>query len=85
MRDVRVDTVDALGRQAFRETAYQTRAKQRLTFVVWNTRARNWVLPSATATTGTVTSTTPANPTTVPHDTVVQVARSITAKLPAGQ
>jgi hypothetical protein len=83
MRDVRVDTVSGLGRQAFRETAYQTQAKQRITFVVWNAGSRNWVLTSATASTGsTVTSTTP---TTASDDTVVQVARSITAKLPAGQ
>ncbi|MEV8539514.1 hypothetical protein [Streptomyces sp. NPDC051572] len=46
--------------------------------VVWNTGAQSWGLTFAT-TTGTSTE-----PTTVPHDTVVQVARSITAKLPTG-
>lgn len=79
MRDVQVDTVNALGHQAFRETAYQTQAKQQLTFVVWNTGTRNWVLTLATD------SPSEPTPTTVPHDTVVQVARSITGKLPAGQ
>jgi len=79
MRNVRVDTVNGLGRQAFRETAYQTQSKQHLTFVVWNAGSRNWVLTFAT---GTSTSTPP---TTASNDTVVQAARSITAKLPAGQ
>ena len=79
MRNVRVDTVNGLGRQAFRETAYQTQSKQQLTFVVWNAGTRNWVLTFAT---GTSTSTPP---TTASNDTVVQAARSITAKLPAGQ
>ncbi|MFI6548620.1 hypothetical protein ACIBO9_35790 [Streptomyces prunicolor] len=78
MRDVQVDTVDALGRQAFRETASQTQVRQRITFVVWNTGTRSWVLTFAT-TKGTSTA-----PTTVSDDTVVQVARSITAKLPTG-
>ncbi|WP_405971664.1 hypothetical protein OG496_18730 [Streptomyces sp. NBC_00988] len=53
--------------------------RQRISFVVWNTGARSWVLTFAT-TTGTSTE-----PTTVPHDTVVQVARSITARLPASR
>ncbi|WP_033284242.1 hypothetical protein [Streptomyces sp. NRRL F-525] len=79
MRDVRVDTVDAVGRQAFRETAYQTQAKQQLTFVVWNTGSRNWVVTLATDAPSETT------PTTAPHDTVVQVARSITGKLPTGR
>ena len=79
MRDVRVDTVDALGRQAFRETAYQTQAKQQLTFVVWNAGTRNWVLTLATV------APSEATPTTAPNDTVVQVARSITGKLPTGR
>ncbi|MET7567973.1 hypothetical protein ABZT04_05640 [Streptomyces sp. NPDC005492] len=72
MRDVGVDPVDDLGRHAFRETAYQIQARQHLTFVVWTTGARTWVL-----TLGTATST-------ASHDKVVQVARSITAKLPTG-
>ncbi|MEV0468926.1 hypothetical protein [Streptomyces prunicolor] len=76
MRDVQVDTVGDLGRRAFRETASQTQVRQRITFVVWNTGARSWVLTFAT-TEGTSTA-----PTTVSHDTVVQVAHSITAKLP---
>lgn len=80
MSDVRVDTVSGLGRQAFRETAYQTQAKQRLTFVVWNTGTRDWVLTLATVT------PTPTSPTTAPDtDTVVRAARSITAKLPTGR
>ena len=79
MRDVQVDTVDGLGRQAFRETAYQTQAKQQLTFVVWNAGSRNWVLTLATDAPSETT------PTTAPNDTVVQVARSITGKLPTGQ
>ncbi|WP_405839332.1 hypothetical protein [Streptomyces sp. NBC_01518] len=79
MRDVQVDTVDALSRQAFRETAYQTQAKQQLTFIVWNTGTRNWVLTLATD------SPSETTPTTAPNDTVVQVARSITGKLPTGR
>ena len=79
MRDVRVDTVTALGRQAFRETAYQTQAKQQLTFVVWNAGSRTWVLTYATAT------STPSAPATVSDDKVVEAARSITAKLPTGK
>ena len=79
MRDVQVDTVNTLGHQAFRETAYQTQAKQQLTFVVWNTGTRNWVLTLATD------SPSETTPTTAPNDTVVQVARSITGKLPTGQ
>ncbi|WP_416959899.1 hypothetical protein [Streptomyces sp. Agncl-13] len=79
MRNVRVDTVNALGRQAFRETAYQTQSKQQLTFVVWNAGTRNWVLTFATGT------TTPTTATTASNDTVVQAARSITTKLPTGQ
>ena len=79
MRDVRVDPVSDLGRHAFRETAYQVQAGQNITFVVWNSGARTWVLTFATT---ADTSTTPA---TVPDDKVVRTARSITAKLPAGQ
>ncbi|MEV6478805.1 hypothetical protein [Streptomyces sp. NPDC051576] len=73
MREVRVDPVGDLGRHAFRETAYQIQARQHLTFVVWTTGARTWVL-----TLGTAASTEP-------HDEVAQVARSITAKLPTGR
>ncbi|MFI5884276.1 hypothetical protein [Streptomyces sp. NPDC051554] len=79
MRDVRVDTVGDLGRRAFRKTASQTQVRQRITFVVWNTSARSWVLTFAT------TTDTSTAPTTVPHDTVVRVARSITARLPASR
>jgi hypothetical protein len=79
MRDVRVDPVSDLGRRAFRETTHQVQARQHITFVVWNPGARTWVLTFATT---ADTSTTPA---TVSDDKVVQVARSITAKLPAGQ
>ncbi|WP_406127458.1 hypothetical protein [Streptomyces sp. NBC_00989] len=79
MRDVRVDTVDALGRRAFRETAYQTQAKQQLTFVVWNAGSRNWVLTYAT------TASTSAAPATVSDDKVAGAARSITTKLPTGK
>jgi len=73
MRDVRVDAVSGLGRQAFRETAYQTQAGQHITFVVWDAGTGTWVLTFATT----------ADP--VSDDKVVQVARSLTAKLPAGQ
>ncbi|MER5429441.1 hypothetical protein [Streptomyces sp. NPDC002588] len=73
MRDVRVETVSDLGRQAFRETSYQIQAGQHITFVVWDSGAGTWVLTFATTADG------------VPSDKVVQVARSITAKLPAGQ
>ncbi|MFG2781540.1 hypothetical protein ACGFY7_27295 [Streptomyces prunicolor] len=79
MRDVQVDAVDALGRQAFRETAYQTQSKQQLTFVVWNAGSRNWVMTYATA------ASTSAAPATVSDDKVVEAARSITAKLPTGK
>ncbi|WP_030595647.1 hypothetical protein [Streptomyces fulvoviolaceus] len=79
MRDVRVDPVSDLGRQAFRETSYQIQARQHITFVVWNSGTRTWVLTFAT------TADTSATPATVSDDKVVQVARSITAKLPAGQ
>lgn len=79
MRDVQVDTVSGLGRQAFRETAYQTQSKQRLTFVVWNAGSRNWVMTYATA------ASTSAAPATVSDDKVVGAARSITAKLPTGK
>lgn len=79
MRDVRVDPVSDLGRQAFRETSYQIQAQQHITFVVWNSGTRTWVLTFAT------TADTSATPATVSDDKVIQVARSITAKLPAGQ
>ncbi|WP_405993752.1 hypothetical protein [Streptomyces sp. NBC_00986] len=79
MRDVQVDTVSGLGRRAFRETAYQTQAKQQLTFVVWNAGSRNWVMTYATA------ASTSAAPATVSDDKVVGAARSITAKLPTGK
>ncbi|MGW6905733.1 hypothetical protein [Streptomyces sp. NPDC054940] len=79
MRDVRVDTVSGLGDQAFRETAYQVQTRQQITFVVWNSGTRTWVLSLATRANA---STTPA---AVSDDKVVQVARSITAKLPAGR
>ena len=79
MRDVQVDTVSGLGRQAFRETAYQIQSKQRLTFVVWNAGSRNWVMTYATA------ASTSAAPATVSDDKVVGAARSITAKLPTGK
>lgn len=73
MRDVKVDPVSDLGRQAFRETSYQIQAGQHITFVVWDSGAGTWVLTYAT-TADSVSS-----------DKVVQVARSITAKLPAAQ
>lgn len=79
MRDVRVDPVSDLGRQAFRETSYQIQAQQHITFVVWNSGTRTWVLTFAT------TADTSATPATVSDDKVIQVARSITAKLPASQ
>ncbi|WP_327404577.1 hypothetical protein OG194_33895 [Streptomyces sp. NBC_01288] len=79
MRDVQVDAVSGLGRQAFRETAYQTQAKQQLTFVVWKAGSRNWVLTYATA------ANTPSAPATVSDDKVTGAARSITAKLPTGK
>ncbi|MCZ0997521.1 DUF3558 family protein [Streptomyces mirabilis] len=79
MRDVRVDTVSRLGRQSFRETAYQVQARQHLTFVVWNAGARTWVLTFAT------TGDTSTTPTTASDDKVVEVARSITAKLPSDE
>ncbi|WP_328683746.1 hypothetical protein [Streptomyces sp. NBC_00343] len=79
MRDVQVDTVNTLGRQAFRETAYQTQTKQQLAFVGWNAGSRNWVLTHATAT------NTPSAPVTVSNDKVTGAARSITAKLPTGR
>ena len=73
MRDVRVEPVHNLGQRAFRETAHQTQAQQHLTFVVWKSGARTRVLPFSTTATG------------ASEDKVVQVARSITAKLPVGQ
>ncbi|MFK0282201.1 hypothetical protein ACIQVL_17265 [Streptomyces sp. NPDC090499] len=79
MRDVRVETVSGLGRTAFRETAYQTQAGQQLTFVVWDSGARTWVLTFA------ATADTPTTPATASDDKVVRTARSITAKLPAGK
>ncbi|GAA3827489.1 hypothetical protein GCM10022403_071000 [Streptomyces coacervatus] len=79
MRDVRVDPVSGLGRRAFRETAYQIQARQHITFVVWNSGARTWVLTFAT------TADTRTKPATVSDDKVVRVARSVTAKLPAGR
>ncbi|MEU9456467.1 hypothetical protein [Streptomyces sp. NPDC048277] len=72
MRDVRVTAAGDLGAQAFRETAYQVQTRQHLTFVVWNPGPRTWVLTFATAAA------------TAADDEVVRVARSITAKLPAG-
>jgi hypothetical protein len=62
MRDVRVDPVSDLGRKAFRETAYQAQARQHITFVVWNSGARTWVLTFAT------TAGTPTAPATVSDD-----------------
>ncbi|WP_406443302.1 DUF3558 domain-containing protein [Streptomyces sp. NBC_01613] len=79
MRDVRVDPVSNLGRQAFRETSYQIQARQHITFVVWHSGAGTWVLTFAT------TADTSTPPTTASDDKLVQVARSITTKLPAGQ
>lgn len=79
MRDVRVDALSGLGRQAFRETAHQVQTRQHITFVVWNSGARAWVLSFAT------TADTSTKPATVSDDKVVQVARSISAKLPAGR
>lgn len=75
MRDVRVDLVRGLGQQAFRETAYQTQAGQHITFVVWTSGAKTWVL------TFTTTATSLTAPVTVPDDKVVQAARSITTGL----
>lgn len=72
MRDVRVTTANGLGRQAFRETAYQVESRQHVTFVVWNAGTRTWVLTHST-------TTAP-----VPADDVVRVARSVTARLPTG-
>ncbi|MFJ2112525.1 MULTISPECIES: hypothetical protein [unclassified Streptomyces] len=79
MRDVRVDPVSGLGTQGFRETAYQIQAGQHLTFVVWNTGTRSWVLTFAT------TADTPATPSAASDDKVVRMAQSLTAKLPAGR
>ncbi|WP_416979604.1 hypothetical protein [Streptomyces sp. T028] len=79
MRDVRIDPVSGLGLHAFRKTAHQVKARRHITLVVWNAGARTWVLTFATAAN---TSTTPA---TVSEDKVLQVARSITSKLPAGE
>jgi len=80
MRDVRIDPVSYLGRRAFRETAYQVKARQHITFVVWNSAARTWVLSFATT-----ADTASTAPTGVADDKVVRVARSITARLPAGK
>ncbi|MEU6251457.1 hypothetical protein [Streptomyces sp. NPDC047043] len=79
MRDVRVDPVSDLGRQAFRETAHQVRTRQHIIFVVWNSGARTWVLSFAT------TADTSTKSATVSDDRVVRVARSVTAKLAAGR
>ncbi|KPI05884.1 hypothetical protein OK074_4374 [Actinobacteria bacterium OK074] len=79
MRDVRVTTVGDLGGRAFRETAYQVQAQQSITFVVWNVGTRTWVLTFATTASGTTTADSTSG------DKVVQVARAITAKLPAGK
>ncbi|MER7837584.1 hypothetical protein ABTY98_17145 [Streptomyces sp. NPDC096040] len=70
--------MSGLGRRAFRETAYQAQAQQRVTFVVWNVGARSRVLTFGTR---AAASTTPA---AVSEGKTVQVARSITAKLPTG-
>lgn len=78
MRDVRVEAVSDLGRRAFRETAYQVKAGQHLTFVVWNSGARTWVLTFA------ATADISTRPAPVSDDKVVEAARSISAKLPAG-
>ena len=79
MRDVRVETVSSLGQRAFRETSYQTQARQRITFVVWNAGYRTWVLTHATM------ADTPTTAAAASDDKVVQVARSITAKLPTSR
>ncbi|MFJ2904122.1 hypothetical protein [Streptomyces sp. NPDC087212] len=76
MSKVLVDPVSGLGTQAFRETAYQTQARQSITFVVWNAGTRNWVLTLAK------TSATPTTPPAATNDPVVKVARTLTAKLP---
>ncbi|MFC8517679.1 hypothetical protein [Streptomyces sp. NPDC057257] len=72
MRDVRVESVGGLGRRAFRESAYQVQAGEHLTFVVWNAGTRTWVLTSATTAKGAAAA----------YDGLVEVARSITARLP---
>ncbi|WBO65030.1 hypothetical protein [Streptomyces camelliae] len=79
MSDVRIDPVSGLGRQAFRESAHQSQEQQQITFVVWNAGARTWVLTYATAAPGSTA------PTAVPDDKAVQLARSLTAKLPTGR
>jgi hypothetical protein len=79
MRDVRVTPLTHLGRQAFRETAYQLQTRQHITFVVWDAGTRTWVLTFGT------TANTSKTPPTVSDDKAVRLARSLTPKLPASQ
>ncbi|WP_416969567.1 hypothetical protein [Streptomyces sp. 4F14] len=74
MSGVRVDAVSGLGKQAFRETAFQTQTRQRVTFTVWDAGTRAWVLTYAVA------AGTPGTPGAVGDDPVVRVAKSLSVR-----
>ena len=72
MREVRSTPVSGLGRAAFRETAEVLQPPQSVTFVVWHTGSRAWVL-------------TLARPLGPKENTehLVPMARRLTTRLPA--
>lgn len=74
MSGVTVDEVTGLGKRAFRETAFQTETRQRVTFTVWEAGARAWVLTYAVAV------GTPGTPGAVAGDPVVRVAKSLSVR-----
>ncbi|MFM9610660.1 hypothetical protein [Streptomyces niveiscabiei] len=74
MSGVTVDAVTGLGTRAFRETAFQTETRQRVTFTVWEAGARAWVLTYAVA------AATPGTPGAVADDPVVRVAKSLSVR-----
>ncbi|MDG5804350.1 hypothetical protein P9869_17080 [Streptomyces ossamyceticus] len=72
MRAVEVTTVDRLGQAAFRKTAQVVEPAQNVTFVVWRSGSRTWVLTLAEA----------RGRTTPGADSLVGLARRIAPRLP---
>jgi hypothetical protein len=72
MRGVQITAVDGLGQAAFRETAQVVNPAQNVTFVVWRSGSRTWVLTLAEA----------RGRTTPGADSLVELARRITPGLP---
>ncbi|PIM73060.1 hypothetical protein CTU88_04405 [Streptomyces sp. JV178] len=72
MRGVQITAVDGLGQAAFRESAQVVNPAQNVTFVVWRSGSRTWVLTLAE----------PRGRTTPGADSLVELARRITPRLP---